>query len=259
MLGGEKRRGRLLEFENLQRRYYQRTAGSYDHWHAGTDVEHEVALQFISGFVNSFGYTSVLDVGAGTGRALGWLRSRHPRLDVRGIEPVNALIDQAVQNGVSKGAILRASGEKLPFKDESFDVVCETGVLHHVREPKKVVGEMMRVARRAIFLSDNNRFAHGHLLSRLGKLTLYKLRLWNLAYLIKTRGKGYVVSDEDGVFQSYSVYDSHEALAEWADRIVFVPTGRQDRTSWIHPLITSYHVMLCAIKDGGSRSGKSEG
>ncbi len=238
-----------FEFEELQRGYYERTAAQYDHWHVGEETQHDVALNFISGFVNLFQYSSVLDVGAGTGRAVSSLTTRHPGLHVRGVEPVPALIDEAVRKGVRKELLVGARGEKLPFKDGSFDVVCETGTLHHVSEPRRVVQEMMRVARRAIFLSDNNRFGHGHLLSRVGKLTLHKLRLWDLAYLIKTRGKGYMVSDEDGVFQSYSVYDSFGALATWAERIFLVPTGRHDRASWLHPLITSYHVLLCAMKD----------
>ena len=50
-----------------------------------------------------------------------------------------------------KGLLLRGSGYELPFEDEAFDAVFECGVLHHVAEPGRVVGEMVRVAKRRFF------------------------------------------------------------------------------------------------------------
>jgi ubiquinone/menaquinone biosynthesis C-methylase UbiE len=55
-------------------------------------------------------------------------------------------------------------------ESNSIDAAFECGVLHHVAEPSHVVGEMMRVARKAIFLSDSNRFGQGRLIARILKL-----------------------------------------------------------------------------------------
>lgn len=38
-----------------------------------------------------------------------------------------------------------ASGEKLPFPDQSFDVIFSVKVLHHLKSPFKMVDEMIRV------------------------------------------------------------------------------------------------------------------
>jgi hypothetical protein len=38
---------------------------------------------------------------------------------------------------------------------------------------------------------------------RLAKQSIHELRLWPLANFIKTRGKGYTISDGDGLFYSY--------------------------------------------------------
>lgn len=46
-----------------------------------------------------------------------------------------------------KNVDILASAEALPFRDGVFDVVCSDQVLEHVRDPKKVVSEMLRVLR----------------------------------------------------------------------------------------------------------------
>jgi hypothetical protein len=108
---------------------------------------------------------------------------------------------------------------------------------------------MMRVARRAVFLSDSNRFGQGAMPSRLLKLVLAKCGLWPMANFLKTGGTGYTLSAGDGLSYSYSVFDSLEQLQQWADRVVLVPTGQPEVYSWYAPLLTSSHVLLCAVRD----------
>jgi ubiquinone/menaquinone biosynthesis C-methylase UbiE len=162
---------------------------------------------------------------------------------------VKALIEQAEIRGVRHGLIVQGNGYSLPFEDDSFDVVFECGVLHHVAEPSHVVDEMTRVARRAVFLSDDNRFGYGRYGVRLLKLLLCKLHLWQATRFIQTGGKVYEMSEEDGLAYSYSVFDSYDQVAKWADTIWVVPTNSGSSvTSWLNPLITAPHVLLGALK-----------
>lgn len=226
------------------------------------DDGHSKALPYILHFIESRGISSLVDVGTGTGRAIRFLKSERPRLNVVGVEPVQALIDQGIEKEPGlREFYVRARGESLPFPDEHFDAACQCGVLHHVARPQVLVREMARVARKAVFLSDSNRFGQGHILARLIKLALYKAGLWGLANRIKTRGKGYSVSEGDGVSYSYSVYDSYDFLARWADEMILIPTEPLDertRRSWLNPLITSGHVLLCAFRclEGGESPPK---
>src|SRR3954463_15658049 len=104
----------------IQRDHYAETASSYDEHFVHEGDEHFVALGFISALIAGNGYGSVLDVGAGTGRAIAYLLDRHDDLELRGVEPVRMLIDQAeVANGVPEGLIVEGSGEALPFDDDS--------------------------------------------------------------------------------------------------------------------------------------------
>src|SRR4051794_23507353 len=113
--------------QQLQAEYYRRTAGDYDTMHVGAEDEHVVALRYVRSFLEPLGARSLLDVGAGTGRVYRQLRGTG--LDVRGIEPVQALIDEAVnRHGAPPGVIEQGRGEALPFDDGSFDVVCSSAV-----------------------------------------------------------------------------------------------------------------------------------
>lgn len=108
--------------------------------------------------------------------------------------------------------------------------------------------EMLRVSRRAVFLSDDYRFGHGRLLARLMKVGLYKTRLWPIANYINTLGRGYTVSDGDGVAYSYSVFDSLPRLARWADRVVVIPTAGEATPRWTGPLLGAPAVLACALR-----------
>lgn len=235
---------------DIQSRYYTETAAAYDAMHVREHDGHHAALRFISALSEQFQLRSVLDVGCGTGRALRHFRTQHADLHVHGIEPIQALIRQAVEvHGVAAEDIVCGRGEFLPYADRSFDAVCEFGILHHVPDPNAVVREMLRVARRAVFLSDANRFGQGSRFSRLAKLALYRLKLWPLANYMKTRGRGYAITAGDGLAYSYSVFDSYDLLAQWAPRVILVPTSPSSAGSWAHPLLTAGQVLACAMRD----------
>jgi ubiquinone/menaquinone biosynthesis C-methylase UbiE len=240
----------MTKAEELQRSYYEESAASYDDLHVSPEDEHSRALKHISALLDLVGITSILDVGCGTGRGIKFFLVSRPGIRVHGIEPVQALIKQGIErNGIPMDLITCGRGECLPFPDQSFDAVLELGVLHHVERPDLIVKEMMRVARKAVFLSDGNRFACGSIFSRLAKLSLYKLRLFRPAYLLKTLGRGYRFSEGDGVAYSFSVYDVFHILAKWATRIFAIPLGKEKPFTWLHPLISSLHVLLCAIRE----------
>jgi len=233
--------------EKIQQQYYASTAESYDETHVHSDDEHYEALTYISDFIDRLKIDSMLDVGCGTGRALGYFSQKHPDLTLKGIEPVQALLDQAVQrNNIPAEMLDCGSGTTLPYAAGSFDATCAFGVLHHVQDPNVVVKEMLRVAKKAVFISDMNRFGMGR--GRLIKLLLSKSGAFKAVYRIKTGGKGYVINENDGLFYSYSVFDSFNVLARSSSQIIQIPTKTNTLRSWFHPLLTSSHILMCAIK-----------
>ncbi|MGB7845846.1 MAG: class I SAM-dependent methyltransferase [Candidatus Acidiferrum sp.] len=190
------------------------------------------------------------DVGSAKGRGLRDFAAALPGALACGVEPVAALVQQGVAVGNTRTvSLLQASGEALPFGDASFDAVSEFSVLHHTRNASAVVREMLRVARKAVIIADANRFGQGSLPKKLFKLFLYKIGLWHAFDFVRTRGKGYQISEGDGLFYSYSVYDSYDLVAEWADRILVLPCGPSHTRSWFHPLLTTEGAILIGLRD----------
>lgn len=238
----------------IQRKYYEDTATRYDSMHAHEGAGDPTLGYFVHGMMRMLDVRSVLDVGTATGRGIREIKAALPKAFVCGIEPVAGLIQQAAENGsTSSGPLIRATGEALPFPDASFDAVCEFAMLHHVEKPNAIVKEMLRVARKAVFLCDSNRFGQGALPLKLIKVALYKCGLWSSYNYFRTRGKGYLITEGDGLAYSYSVYDSLDLLARWADRVIMIPAEAGKSTSWFHPLLSSSGVVACAVKETGTR------
>jgi ubiquinone/menaquinone biosynthesis C-methylase UbiE len=235
---------------SIQRQYYAETAAEYDAAHELEGDNDPRILRLVRTMLRMVDAKSVLDVGAGTGRGVRHLIDNMPGLTVRGIEPVAERIEQAVKyKGIPEGTILQGVGEKLPFENRSFDAACAFGMIHHLPRPNDVVREMIRVARKMVIIADGNRFGQGPWPLRLFKLALYKAGLWQVARFVRTGGKGYIVSEGDGVHFSYSVFDSLAPLEEWADHLMLIPTGPCKSRSMFQPLLTASSILVCAVKE----------
>jgi ubiquinone/menaquinone biosynthesis C-methylase UbiE len=181
-----------------QRDYYTKTAERYDEMHVADGDEHYLALDWLSDIIRQKRIDSVLDIGSGTGRGILYLKERHPIRYV-GVEPVAALRAKGHEKGLSRDELIDGDALNLAHADGSFDIVCEFGVLHHIKDHRRAVAEMCRVAKRGVFISDSNNFGQGSAINSLG--------LWHFFDLAMTKGKGYHYSDGDGVFYSYSVFN----------------------------------------------------
>jgi ubiquinone/menaquinone biosynthesis C-methylase UbiE len=243
----------LVDAVAAQRRYYTETAERYDSMHAHESDDDDWAFRLVCALLRMIGAQTVLDVGAGTGRAISRFHEEAPDLFVCGVEPVAALVDQATKReGKSKPRLIQGAGEALPFADASFDAVYAFGIMHHIRRPGFVVDEMLRVARKAVFIIDSNRFGQGPMPLRAFKLALYKTGLWPLANFLKTRGRGYAFTEGDGVAYSYSAFDSFDRVAKWADRTIAIPAQPVTAKTWLHPLLTAPGILLGGFKETGT-------
>lgn len=197
---------------SLQRKYYADTAAKYDAMQISDQDEHQFALAILSAIIEYHGIKSVLDVGSGTGRALRYLKARHPGVRFVGIEPVEALRNIGHDAGLSPEELKDGDVNALAASDGEFDLVCEFAVLHHVPKPELAVAEMLRVARKAVFISDANNFGQGGPAERFLKQTINALGLWRAFDWLRTGGKGYHFSAGDGLFYSYSVFNNFRQI-----------------------------------------------
>jgi ubiquinone/menaquinone biosynthesis C-methylase UbiE len=84
----------------------------------------------------------VLEVGAGNGPVYAIENARH-RV---GIDPLSTQSDALQDVGRQPNtSVFSGVGERLPFSDESFNIVMCINVLDHVKDPQKTLDEIFRV------------------------------------------------------------------------------------------------------------------
>jgi ubiquinone/menaquinone biosynthesis C-methylase UbiE len=229
--------------ELLQRAYYTSTAVTYDDAHIQAS-EHRLGLQLMLATIRHYEFGSVLDVGSGTGRALIFIKRELPTVTVVGIEPSAELRAIGHQKGLTADELREGDALRLPFDDQSFDLVCEFSALHHIAQPARAVSEMLRVAKRGIFISDTNNFGQGGPVVRSIKQAINAAGLWSIADWIKTGGRGYSVSEGDGVAYSYSVFNDWPQIRQHCRIVHVVNTDG----AGINPYRTAAHVAVVGLK-----------
>lgn len=174
---------------------------------------HDLAQSLLLGFLGGMQVSSLLDVGAGTGRMLAKIKQAYPHIEVSGVEPSPDLRAVSVERwGLAPGQIAEGDATKLPFADRSIDVVSAFGILHHIKDHARAVAELARVARKAVIISDVNCYGQGSWPLRRVKQILRALRLWDAGTWLRSGGKGYFWSEGDGVYYSYSLIDDLHLL-----------------------------------------------
>jgi len=87
------------------------------------------------------GTERVLDAGCGTGALLMALKARYPSISVEGLDPDESALEIAKRKSARKGLDIKwhqGFMEKIPFDDDSFDVVVSTLAFHHINPEKKL-------------------------------------------------------------------------------------------------------------------------
>jgi ubiquinone/menaquinone biosynthesis C-methylase UbiE len=235
----------LDQEQSIQREYYERTAAQYDEAQLDRRDEHYFALNFLRGAASFYQIGSILDIGAGTGRVARFFGEHGDAPAVTSVEPVAALREQGHRLGLPEDALIDGDATNLAFPDNAFDLACEFAVLHHLREPRRAVSEMLRVSRKGIFISDSNNFGQGGGPARLVKQALDLFGLWPLADRIKTKGKGYTISEEDGLAYSYSVFNELPLIRKHCKTVHILNTrGKAGRNLYR----TADHIAILALK-----------
>jgi len=93
----------------------------------------------------------VLDVGTGSGRVALRLARLNPAFSIDGIDLSNSMLDLARRNAVreviTNVAFSPGDAKRIPFEDQTFDLVICHQLLHQLPEPLVALKEIKRVAK----------------------------------------------------------------------------------------------------------------
>ena len=106
-------------------------------------------IKYIKKYVKYSEDTRVLYVGCGNG-FFGYYFSKF--CDVTELDYSKYLLRA---NPLEK--LIQADAENLPFKDDTFDVVFSSALLHHVENPKEILEEYKRVSKEFVVIIEPNR------------------------------------------------------------------------------------------------------
>jgi ubiquinone/menaquinone biosynthesis C-methylase UbiE len=165
-------------FKTEVRRHFDERAARYDHDTETCDQQDFANFDFVIPYLIRNSGHRVLEVGTGTGIVLDMLLKAGK--DAYGLDLSTGLLRVAEEKRhIPRDHLFCGDAEKLCFLDESFDSVCVFRSLHHMENADLVMREMIRCARRDVFVYDG-----AGKWRRLVKRALDKVGLYQPLYLL---------------------------------------------------------------------------
>jgi SAM-dependent methyltransferase len=133
-------------------------AGAYDAWYRtprGAWIG-ETEFRLLRRLLRPKPGESLLDVGCGTGYFTRRFASEEG-LRVVGLDPKAPWLEFARANSLGSERYCRATAERLPFADRSFDLAASVTALCFVEDARSAVREILRVTRRRFAIGLLNR------------------------------------------------------------------------------------------------------
>ena len=231
---------------DIQRAYYAETAHRYDSMHVSPDDAHSIALRFMVSTMQQLGIKSILDIGCGTGRGLLTLKRAMPDLVAVGVEPSADLRKAGYANGLTEAELLDGDAMSLAFPDASFDLVTANSAPSTTSPspPKQSPKCCAYPAKLRSSSPTATTSAKAPRSPASFKQTVNAVGLWPMLDFIKTKGKGYTISEGDGLFYSYSVFNDYKQIRKACESVHLLNTSNAGANLYR----SATHVALLGIK-----------
>lgn len=119
----------------------------------------EYKIQALKDSLN-FSPKNILDFGCGDGISCEFFNKYFPESTISGIDVSSESIKIAQNKKIPSSSFLLYDGDKLPFEDNSFDLIFASGVFHHIEKQKhhNIAKEINRVLNKngKLFIFEHN-------------------------------------------------------------------------------------------------------
>lgn len=161
--------GRMLFYRDI-RRYWEKRGGERYFKEQESRADRGATSRFLAEEISRLGGNTILEVGCGYGKILKSLRE-HTCAALTGIDFSSSQLEKAREclAGLNDITLVKGDGERLPFPDNSFDVVFTSNVILH-NPPKKADNmrrEILRVAKKYVVHKEDtdtnfSRYGYDH-------------------------------------------------------------------------------------------------
>ena len=135
----------MKDYEALSRKHFDAQAREYD---ARETVYYsklpKMSCRDVAKRLQSISYEKLLDVGCGTGYLFELLLPQR-RAEYHGLDLSPQMLKVAASKFDGGVTLVEGSADRLPYEDESFDVVTCVQSFHHYPAPDKAMREVLRV------------------------------------------------------------------------------------------------------------------
>ena len=87
----------------------------------------------------------MLDIGCGTGSLLQAISTKHPSINLIGLDISREMLTIGCNKQINKCNFITGQAQCLPFRSKSFDVVVSCNAFHYWRNPEACLREIARV------------------------------------------------------------------------------------------------------------------
>ena len=135
----------MKDYEELSKKHFDGQAAEYDqrdtYYYSRNG---KISCRDIAGQIKELPYESLLDVGCGTGFLMELLIKQRPA-HYCGADLSDEMIRVAKEKRIDGAEFVVSSADKLPYPDETFDIVTCSQSFHHYPYPEKAMLEAKRV------------------------------------------------------------------------------------------------------------------
>ena len=135
----------MKDYEALSKKHFDGQAADYDrrdtYYYSRNG---KISCRDIAGQIKELPYESLLDVGCGTGFLMELLIKQRPA-HYCGADLSDEMIRVAREKRINGAEFLVSSADKLPYPDETFDIVTCSQSFHHYPYPEEAMLEAKRV------------------------------------------------------------------------------------------------------------------